>query len=40
MQYGLNNELGTANRLSTGKSSSYNNKNFIKYLLREVKKIK
>lgn len=40
MKYGLNNDLGSANNVNRTQNSANVNKNFIKYLLREIKKIK
>lgn len=40
MQYGLNNNLGSANNTNRTQNSAKVNKNFINYLLKEIKKIK
>lgn len=41
MQYGLNNNLGSANNINNRtQTSSKVNKNYIKYLLKEIKKIR
>ena len=40
MNYGMNNNLGKANNVNRTQNSANVNKNFINYLLREIKKIK